>query len=55
MEITAAKKVSNDDALACWCTILPNRAGIDKMDYRMFQKKYLNECLGKLGEVSKQQ
>ena len=25
------------------------------MDYRMHQRKYLLECLGKLGEVSKQQ
>ena len=27
---------------------------IDKMDYRMFRRKYLLGCLGKLGEVSKQ-
>ena len=28
---------------------------MDKMDYRLFRKKYLLGCLGKLGEVSKQQ
>ena len=27
----------------------------DKMDYHMFRKKYLLGCLGKLGEVLKQQ
>ena len=27
----------------------------DKMDYRMFRRKYLLGCLGKLEEVSKQQ
>ena len=31
------------------------RAGIDKMDYRMFQRKYLLGRAGKLREVSKQQ
>ena len=35
--------------------ILQKQAGIDKMDYRMFQRKYLLGYLGKLGEVSKQQ
>ena len=34
--------------------ILRNRAGIDKMDYRMFRSKYLLGCLGKLGKVSKE-
>ena len=48
-------KVSNDDTWACWCIILGKRAGIDKMDFRMFRRKYLLECLGKLGKVSKQQ
>ena len=28
---------------------------IDKMDYRLFRRKYLLRCLGKLGNVSKQQ
>ena len=31
------------------------KAGIDTMDYRMFQRKYLLRCLGKLREVSRQQ
>ena len=31
--------------------ILQKRADIDKMDYHMFQRKYLLRCLGKLGEV----
>ena len=35
--------------------ILRERAGTDKMDYRMFRIKYLFACLGKLGEFSKQQ
>ena len=48
-------KFSNDDTWACWCIILQKRAGTDKMDYRMFRRKYLFGCLGKLGEVSKQQ
>ena len=39
---------------ACWC-ILQKRAGIDKVDYHMFRRKYLLGCLGKLGEVLKQQ
>ena len=42
-------------AWACWCIILRKRAGIDQMDYRMFRRKYLLGCLGKLGQVSKQQ
>ena len=50
----STKKVENDDTWACWCIILPKRAGIDKMDYHMFRRKYLLGCLGKLGEVSKQ-
>ena len=48
-------KLSNDDTWACWCIILPKRAGIDKMDYHMFRRKYLLECSGKLGKVLKQQ
>ena len=47
-------KVSNDDTWSSWCIILGKRAGTDKMDYRMFGRKYLLGCLGKLGEVSKQ-
>ena len=35
-------KVSNDDTWACWCIILGKRAGIDKMDYRMFRRKYFD-------------
>ena len=31
------------------------RAGIDKMDYHMFRRKYLLRCSEKLGEVLKQQ
>ena len=31
------------------------RTGIDKMDYHMFRRKYLLGCLGKLGDVLKQQ
>ena len=34
---------------------LRKRAGIDKMDYHMFRRKYLLGCLGKLGEVLKHQ
>ena len=49
------KKFSNDDTWACWCIILRKRAGIDKMDYQMFRRKYLLGCSGKLGEVLKQQ
>ena len=48
-------KVSNDDTWACWCIILGKLAGIDKMDYRMFRRKYLLGCLGKLRDVSTQQ
>ena len=33
------------------CIILRKRAGIDKMDYHMFRRKYLLGCLGKLEEV----
>ena len=33
-------KVSNDDTWACWCIILRERAGIDKMDDYMFRTKY---------------
>ena len=40
---------------AFWCIILQKQAGIDKMDYHMFRRKYLLGCLGKLGEVLKQQ
>ena len=40
---------------ACWCIILRKQAGIDKMDNQMFQRKYLLGCLGKQGEVLKQQ
>ena len=40
-------KVSNDDTWACWCIILRKRAGIDKMDYHMFRRKYLLGCSGK--------
>ena len=49
------QKVSNDDTWPRWCIILRKRAGIDKMDYHMFQRKYLLGCSGKLGEVLKQQ
>ena len=31
-----------------------NEQSIDKMDYRMFRRKYLLGCLGKLGQVLKQ-
>ena len=48
-------KKSNDDTWACWCMILRKRAGIDKVDYHTFQRKYILGCLGKLGEVLKQQ
>ena len=37
-------KVSDDDTWACWCIILRKRAGIDKMDYHMFRRKYLLGC-----------
>ena len=54
--LTAAQSLgSNDETWACWCIILPKQAGIDKMDYRMFRRKYLLGCLGKLREVLKQQ
>ena len=49
------QKVSNDGIWACWCIILRKRAGIDKMDYHTFRRKYLLGCSGKLGEVLKQQ
>ena len=53
--LTAAQsftiKVSNDNTWACWCIILRKRAGIDKMDYHVFRRKYLLGCSGKLGEV----
>ena len=49
------QKVSNDDTWARWCIILRKRAGIDKMDHHTFRRKYLLGCLGKLGEVLKQQ
>ena len=49
------QKVSDDDTWACWCIILPKRAGIDKMDYHTFQRTYVLGCSGKLGEVLKQQ
>ena len=49
------KKVSNDDTWACWCIILRKRAGIDKMYYHMFRRKYLLGCSGNLGEVLTQQ
>ena len=45
------QKVSNDDTWACWCIFLRKRAGIDKMDYHIFRRKYLLGCLGKLREV----
>ena len=35
----------------CWCIILQKRAGIDKMAYHMFRRKYLLGCSEKLGEV----
>ena len=35
----AYNKVSNDDTWACWCIILRNRAGIDRMDYHIFQRR----------------
>ena len=44
-------KVSNDATWACWCIILRKRSGTDKMGYRIFRRKYLLECVGKLGEV----
>ena len=44
-----------DDTWACWGVILRKRAGIDKMDYHIFRRKYLFGCLEKLGEVLKQQ
>ena len=34
--------------------ILRKSADIDKMNYRLFRRKYLLGCLGKLGEVSRQ-
>ena len=40
---------------ACWCIILRKRAGIDKMDYHMFRRKYSLGCSVKLEEVLKQQ
>ena len=49
------KKSANDDTWACWRIILPRRAGIDKMDYHIFRRKYLLGSSGKLGEVLKQQ
>ena len=49
------QKFSNDDNWACCCIFLQKRAGIDKMDYYIFRRKYLLGCLGKLGEVLKQQ
>ena len=49
------KSRMTDDTWARWCIILRKRAGIDKMDYHMFRRKYLLGCLGKQGEVSKQQ
>ena len=48
------KKSPNDDTWACWCIILREGAGIDNMDHRMFRRRCLFGCLGKLGEVSKQ-
>ena len=48
-------KVLNDDTWASWCIILRKRAGVDKMDYRIFLRKYSLGCLRKLGEVLKQQ
>ena len=41
--------------MTCWCIIQRKRAGIHKMDYHMLRRKYLLGCLGKLGEVLKQQ
>ena len=38
------KKSMDDDTWACWCIILRKRAGIDKMDYHMFRRKYLPGC-----------
>ena len=49
------KKVLDDDTWACWCIILRKRAGMDKMDYHTFRRKYLLGCSGKRGEVLKQQ
>ena len=51
MDITAAIQYiltsaqSLGDIWACWCIILRKRAGIDKMDYHMFRRKYLLGCL----------
>ena len=42
-------KASNHDTWACWCIILQKRAGKDKIDYHMYRRKYLLECLGKPG------
>ena len=33
------------------CIVLQKQAGIDKMDYQMFRRKYLLGCSGKLGEI----
>ena len=48
--LTAAQSLGSQvyNTWACWCIILPKRAGIDKMDYHMFQRKYLLGCSGKL-------
>ena len=43
------------DTWACWCIVLRKRVAIDKMDYHVFQRKYLLGYPGKLGEVLKQQ
>ena len=61
--LTAAQSLGSQDyyrksrmtILGLWCIILRKRAGTDKMDYHMFRREYLLGCLGKLGEVIKQQ
>ena len=45
------KSRMTDDTWVYWCIIPRKRAGIDKMDYHMFRRKYSLGCSGKLGEV----
>ena len=47
------ESIPDSDGPSYWCFILRKRAGIDKMDYRLFRRKYLLGCLGNLGEVSR--
>ena len=41
-KLLGSRNYSNDDAWACWWIILRKPAGIDKMDYRMFRRRYLD-------------